>query len=68
MYRKAIKPMLANLLAPDEAPVIDDGLDENGRPVPKLTPYQKDLKTIQALAKENPKVVADVVAGWVGNS
>ena len=68
MYRKAIKPMLANLLAPDEAPVIDDGLDENGRPIPKLTPYQKDLKTIQALAKENPKVVADVVAGWVGNS
>ena len=67
MYRKAIKPMLANLLAPDEAPVIDDGLDENGRPIPKLTPYQKDLKTIQALAKENPKVVADVVAGWVGN-
>jgi flagellar M-ring protein FliF len=68
MYRKAIKPMLANLLAPDEAPVIDDSLDENGRPIPKLTPYQKDLKTIQALAKENPKVVADVVAGWVGNS
>jgi flagellar M-ring protein FliF len=67
MYRKAIKPMLANLLAPDEAPVIDDSLDENGRPIPKLTPYQKDLKTIQALAKENPKVVADVVAGWVGN-
>ena len=68
MYRKAIKPMLANLLAPDEAHVIDDSLDENGRPIPKLTPYQKDLKTIQALAKENPKVVADVVAGWVGNS
>ena len=68
MYRKAIKPMLANLLAPDEAPMIDDSLDENGRPIPKLTPYQKDLKTIQALAKENPKVVADVVAGWVGNS
>ena len=67
MYRKAIKPMLANLLAPDEAPMIDDSLDENGRPIPKLTPYQKDLKTIQALAKENPKVVADVVAGWVGN-
>ena len=68
MYRKAIKPMLANLLAPDEAPMIDDSLDENGRPVPKLTPYQKDLKAVQALAKENPKVVADVVAGWVGNS
>ena len=69
MYRKAIKPMLANLLAPDEAPtMLDDSLDENGRPIPKLTPYQKDLKTIQALAKENPKVVADVVAGWVGNS
>ncbi|QWD71110.1 flagellar basal-body MS-ring/collar protein FliF [Polynucleobacter sp. UB-Siik-W21] len=69
MYRKAIKPMLANLLAPDEAPTtLDDSLDENGRPIPKLTPYQKDLKTIQALAKENPKVVADVVAGWVGNS
>ncbi|MBU3634418.1 flagellar M-ring protein FliF [Polynucleobacter sp. es-GGE-1] len=69
MYRKAIKPMLANLLAPDEAPTTLDGsFDENGRPIPKLTPYQKDLKTIQALAKENPKVVADVVAGWVGNS
>ena len=68
MYRKAIKPMLANLLAPDEAPEIDDNLDENGRPIPKLTPYQKDLKTVQALAKENPKVVADVVASWVGNS
>jgi flagellar M-ring protein FliF len=68
MYRKAIKPMLANLLAPDEAPQIDDSLDENGRPIPKLTPYQKDLKAVQALAKENPKVVADVVAGWVGNT
>jgi flagellar M-ring protein FliF len=69
MYRKAIKPMLANLLAPDEASVeFDDNLDENGRPIPKLTPYQKDLKAVQALAKENPKVVADVVAGWVGNS
>ena len=69
MYRKAIKPMLANLLAPDEAPAeFDDNLDENGRPIPKLTPYQKDLKAVQALAKENPKVVADVVAGWVGNS
>ncbi|MBU3619475.1 flagellar basal-body MS-ring/collar protein FliF [Polynucleobacter sp. JS-Fieb-80-E5] len=69
MYRKAIKPMLANLLAPDDAPVeFDDNLDENGRPIPKLTPYQKDLKAVQALAKENPKVVADVVAGWVGNS
>jgi flagellar M-ring protein FliF len=68
MYRKAIKPMLANLLAPDEVAPIDDSLDENGRPVPKLTPYQKDLKAVQALAKENPKVVADVVAGWVGNT
>lgn len=68
MYRKAIKPMLANLLAPDEIAVIDDSLDENGRPIPKLTPYQKDLKAVQALAKENPKVVADVVAGWVGNT
>ena len=68
MYRKAIKPMLANLLAPDEAPEIDHNLDENGRPIPKLTPYQKDLKAVQALAKENPRAVADVVAGWVGNS
>ena len=68
MYRKAIKPMLANLLKPDEDPQIDDNLDENGRPIPKLTPYQKDLKAVQALAKENPRAVADVVAGWVGNS
>jgi flagellar M-ring protein FliF len=68
MYRKAIKPMLANLLKPDEATQIDDNLDENGRPIPKLTPYQKDLKAVQALAKENPRAVADVVAGWVGNS
>ena len=68
MYRKAIKPMLANLLAPDPVPEAQDGLDENGRPMPKLSPYQKDLQNIQALAKENPKVVADVVGSWVGNS
>jgi flagellar M-ring protein FliF len=68
MYRKVIKPLLANLLAPDPAPEVIDGLDESGNPIPKLSPYQRDLKNIQALAKDNPKVVADVVAGWVGNS
>jgi flagellar M-ring protein FliF len=36
--------------------------------MPKLTPYQKDLQNVQALAKENPKVIADVVGSWVGNS
>jgi flagellar M-ring protein FliF len=68
IYRKTIKPMLANLLAP--APVLEtyEELDENGRPLPKLSPYQRDLKSVQALAKENPKVIADVVGSWVGNS
>jgi flagellar M-ring protein FliF len=68
IYRKAVKPMLANLLAPDPVPENAEELDENGRPLPKLSPYQRDLKNVQALAKENPKVIADVVGTWVGNS
>lgn len=68
IYRKVVKPMLASLLAPDPVMEAPEGTDDTGRPILKLTPYQKDLRNVQALAKENPKVVADVVADWVGNS
>ena len=67
IYLKVIKPMLKSLSEPSVVAAAPESTDTQGKPLIKLSAYQKDLQGIQILAQENPKVVADVVAGWVSN-
>lgn len=48
---------------------LEEDLDEDtGMPVIKKSPYQRDLDNVQKLAKDNPKVVSDVVSNWVSGN
>ena len=77
LYSKGLKPMMAKWAAGETifpgrkaaALALEDDLDEDtGMPVIKKSPYQRDLDNVQKLAKDNPKVVSDVVSNWVSGN
>ena len=70
-----LKPMLKKLMAGLPKPVViadDDGdvveLSHNSEPMGVQTRgYAENLEAAKVLAKQDPKVVANVVKAWVGN-
>ena len=76
LYRKSLKPMLSKWASGEAifpgranaALALEDDKDDMGMPVIKKSPYQRDIDNVQALAKDNPKVVADVVSNWVSGN
>ncbi|MBT8557734.1 flagellar basal body M-ring protein FliF [Polynucleobacter paneuropaeus] len=77
LYSKGLKPMMAKWAAGETmfpgrkaaALALEEDLDEDtGMPVIKKSPYQRDLDNVQKLAKDNPKVVSDVVSNWVSGN
>jgi flagellar M-ring protein FliF len=75
LYKKALKPMVAKLLSP--SPLITNVLDADGAvqqpgagqvlQIPQQG-YQQNLQQAKLLAKENPKMVANVVTSWVSGN
>lgn len=78
LYQRALKPMVAKLLAPSQRPDVLDRevLDQQAlidelpqadlkRAIPS---YQQNLSQAKLLAKQNPKVVASVVTSWVSGN
>jgi flagellar M-ring protein FliF len=76
LYRKSLKPMLSKWASGESifpgranaALALEDDTDDMGMPVIKKSPYQRDIDNVQSLAKDNPKVVADVVSNWVSGN
>ncbi|MBC7513002.1 MAG: flagellar M-ring protein FliF [Herminiimonas sp.] len=70
-----LKPMLKKLMAGPPKPVLiaddDDDvveLSSGGEPMgAKVRGYAENLEAAKLLAKQDPKVVANVVKAWVGN-
>jgi len=76
LYRKSLKPMLSKWASGEPifpgrssaALALEDDTDDMGMPVIKKSPYQRDIDNVQSLARDNPKVVADVVSNWVSGN
>jgi flagellar M-ring protein FliF len=76
LYRKSLKPMLTKWSSGESifpgrakaALAFEEDMDDTGMPVIKKSPYQRDIDNVQSLAKDNPKVVADVVSNWVSGN
>lgn len=76
LYRKSLKPMMTKWASGESifpgrasaALALEDDTDDMGMPVIKKSPYQRDIDNVQSLAKDNPKVVADVVSNWVSGN
>ena len=76
LYRKALKPMMSKWASGESifpgrakaALAFEEDMDDTGMPVIKKSPYQRDIDNVQSLAKDNPKVVADVVSNWVSGN
>ena len=76
LYRKALKPMMSKWASGETifpgrakaALAFEEDMDDAGMPVIKKSPYQRDIDNVQSLAKDNPKVVADVVSNWVSGN
>jgi flagellar M-ring protein FliF len=56
------------------APALGNGIDEDGAvvqlsggelPAPKQRSYQENLEAAKALAKQDPRMVANIVKNWV---
>ena len=76
LYRKALKPMMSKWASGESifpgrakaALAFEEDMDDTGMPVIKKSPYQRDIDNVQSLARDNPKVVADVVSNWVSGN
>ncbi len=75
LYKKALKPMVAKLLAPAPARTDVYGAElstpQNSDGQTLQIPaqgYQQNLHQAKLLAKENPKMVANVVTSWVSGN
>lgn len=76
LYRKALKPMMSKWASGETifpgrakaALAFEEDMDDTGMPVIKKSPYQRDIDNVQSLARDNPKVVADVVSNWVSGN
>ena len=80
VYKKFVRPMFDKLMAPvhhhaDGEPMIDDDDDgsevhlshqENG--INNDTAYHNNLEKVKQMAKDNPKVVANVIKTWVNGN
>jgi flagellar M-ring protein FliF len=76
LFFKFLKPMLTNLAAPS-VPALprpqddDDAVVSLGAPKPMLAgprAYEDNLSAAKHLAKQDPKVVANVVKQWMGTN
>ena len=82
LYLRLLKPLLRKLNMPATAPalltaeeqqdaVVTLSTDAEGQPrqiAPISKNYEMNLETAKQLAKENPKMVANVVAAWVSGN
>ncbi len=78
LYKRALKPMVAKLLAaPASAKLIGMDTEPGGDPTGSDTvlainhaqiAYQQDLDKARLLARDNPKLVAKVVTSWVSGN
>ena len=76
LYRKALKPLMSKWASGETifpgrakaAIAFEEDMDDTGMPVIKKSPYQRDIDNVQSLARDNPKVVADVVSNWVSGN
>ncbi len=82
IYKKLLKPMVTKLVTPPPPPelpppaqltsqegelvTLSDGSQTLALP-PKQRGYQQNLEATKQLAKDNPKLVANVVTAWVGD-
>tara|TARA_R110001599_G_scaffold159052_1_gene346177 strand:- start:198991 stop:200694 length:1704 start_codon:yes stop_codon:yes gene_type:complete len=74
LYFKALKPMLAQLKKPPVAMPTESELKAlaanasmDASPMHAAQNYQQTLEAAKTLAREDPKVVANIVKSWVGN-
>lgn len=83
IYKKLLKPMVTKLITPPPPPelpapaqlggpegeivTLSDGSQNLAALPPKQRGYQQNLEATKQLAKENPKLVANVVTSWVGD-
>lgn len=74
LYFKALKPMLAQLKKPAVVPPTESELKAlaakaamDASPMHAAQTYQQTLEAAKTLAREDPKVVANIVKSWVGN-
>ncbi len=80
LYKRALKPMVTKLVTPEPKPQltqreIDDGTVVRLSDDPEVIQanqqargYQQNLEAAKTLAKDNPKMVANVVTAWVSGN
>lgn len=74
LYFKALKPMLAQLKKPEVIAPSEEELEKlaakvtlDASPMHAAQNYQQTLEAAKALARDDPKVVANIIKSWVGN-
>ena len=77
LYTRALKPLVAKLLAPPErvlsAAAEANQFENDGAPTTQVMQipqrgYEQNLEHAKGIAKENPKMVANVVTSWVSGN
>jgi flagellar M-ring protein FliF len=76
LYLKALKPMLTRwnsgepifLQSAAKLGLKEGENEEIAKLDNKQSSYQRDIDNVQSLAKQNPKVVANIVSGWVNGN
>ena len=76
IYRKVLKPMLQKLTSPPavatanqtEQPDTVVSISEDGTVSMNKPPYEQKIETAKQLAKDNPRMVASVVANWTNGN
>jgi len=75
IYRKVLKPLLNKLTAPkvvatnqSEAPDTVVSISEDGTVSLSKPAYEQKIETAKQIAKDNPRMVASVVANWTNGN
>jgi flagellar M-ring protein FliF len=75
IYRKVLKPLLNKLTAPkvvatnqSEAPDTVVNISEDGTVSLSKPAYEQKIETAKQIAKDNPRMVASVVANWTNGN
>ncbi len=67
LYFRQLKPLLNRLRDPAPVPMLSEPiLDDPGEALPHPALKQSDLELARKVAKDDPRVVANVVKNWVG--
>ena len=69
LYFRQLKPLLRRLREPPPAPApgpVEPVLAADGELLPPAQPKRNDLELARQVAKDDPRVVANVVRQWVG--